>query len=631
VVNSFHNFAIRKAYMKTVFFTDGVLASSRSSASGFLLEYIVLPENGLVLESLRTRDARMGLIVHLRNQPQEALREALEKSGLLTFFDPQLVIFTNGLTELTLSSAREKALSESAVFVGEHCSERDQALKVGFQDAIPHPLLVSEVLSGGKLAYVRASQLNRVTKGSTALQEWPVVPFYVSLVRGGSAFLITSTRMVDKIGDLGLKVKVFGDEHNPQVTDPYIALDDRPVPKEVDRETFTTDLLKRENKAGLVVSPVEGGVLLALPPNVSIEDIHFPNGRHGHNRRLVADTGLLTAFLEEPSSRTDAVPEVQAALTQPEITVLRNIIRGCRIKELHDPYVGKTNLYKSTTKISSRHVSHKHNEEVTAALCQHLKDIGGKFMTEPTRVDFDLGNKILSNIEAELPGTDASSCVIISAHFDSTARYDGTTDPAPGGDDDASGVAALLAAAEAAGQLWTLGTFTHGLRFVLFNAEEDRIHGSQQYAKLQLAQKKRIRGVFQMDMIGYSGGLLQPYFQVHTGYAPKAGPEARSYPLRSIIAGVTSRVSSLHPPQFYPNSAGGLDPVFGRSDHTSFHARGYAACMISEDANEGPGDNSPKPRPNPDYHKKTDLDIDYNYAAEIGRVVAAAAIVAAKK
>lgn len=617
--------------MKTVFFTNGVLATSRSSASGVLLEYIVPPETFDVLESLRTLGVQMGLIVRSRNQPQNSLQEALERSGLLSFFDSQMVIFTNSLTDLILSSAREKALPEDAVFVGEDCAERALALTVGFQSAIPHPSLVSEALSGNKLAYVRASRIDGFTKGSAAFKELAFVPFYVSLVRDGSAYLITSARMVDKIAALGLEVKVFGDEHDPQVTDPYIALDDRPLPEGLNQETFTRDFLKKENKGDLVVSSVEGGVLLALPPSVSIEEIHFPNGRHGHNRRLLADMALITEFLEDATSTTDTRADIQVDLTEPEVKVLRAVITGSKIKELHDPYVGKTNLYKSAIKVSSRHVSHPHNEAVTAALCQHLKDIGGQFLTEPTRVDFDLGGQTLSNIEAELPGIDPKSCVIISAHFDSTARFDQTTEPAPGGDDDASGVAALLAAAEAAGQLWTLDTFKHGLRFVLFNAEEDLIHGSQKYAKLQLDQQKKIGGVFQMDMIGHTGGSPQPYFQVHTGYPTKLGPEIKSIKLRNIIAEVTSQVSGLEPPQFYPNSTGGSDPAFDRSDHTSFHARGYAACMISEDAHKGPADDSPDPRPNPNYHRTTDLDIDYDYAAEIGRVVAAAAIVAARK
>ena len=624
--------SLRGEPMKTIFFTDGVVATSRSSATGVLLEYIVPPETRDVLGSLRTSGARTGLIIRSNNQSDENLRGALERSGLLSFFDSELVFFTPSLTDLILSSARESVLPEPAFFVGEHCAERAQALDLGFEAAIPHPLLVSEVLSGGKLAYGRASRVEGLTKRSTAaLQELPVVPFHVSLVRNGSAYLITSTRTIEKIAALGLETGVFGDEHNPQVTDPYLALDDRLVPKGVNREAFRMDFLKRENKAGLVMSPIEGGVLLALPPNVSIEDVHFPNSKHGHNRRLIADITLITSFLEESSGSTDSLSEVRSDLTVPEVSVLQDVIIGSKIKELHDPYVGKTKLYKSNVRVRSRHVSHAHNEDVTIALCQHLKDIGGKFMSPPTRVNFYLGDKLLSNIEAELPGTETRSCVIISAHFDSTARFDQTTDPAPGADDDASGVAAVLAAAEAAGQLWTLGTFRHSLRFVLFNAEEDRIHGSQQYAKLQVNLHQKIRAVFQMDMIGYTGGFEQPYFEVHSGYATKPGPEIKSIPLRRIIADVTSQVSRLRPPQLYPNTSGGLDPAFDRSDHTSFHARGYAACMISEDANEGPKDNSPEPRSNPNYHTKTDLDIDYDYAAEIGRVVAAAAIVAAKK
>ncbi|HEX6717676.1 MAG TPA: hypothetical protein VF088_11235, partial [Pyrinomonadaceae bacterium] len=86
--------------MKTIFFTDGVVAISRSSASGVLLEYVVPPETRDVLESLRTFGARIGLIVRSNNQPQENLRAALERSGLLSFFDSELVIFTTSLTDL---------------------------------------------------------------------------------------------------------------------------------------------------------------------------------------------------------------------------------------------------------------------------------------------------------------------------------------------------------------------------------------------------------------------------------------------------------------------------------------------------------------------------------------------------
>jgi Zn-dependent M28 family amino/carboxypeptidase len=53
----------------------------------------------------------------------------------------------------------------------------------------------------------------------------------------------------------------------------------------------------------------------------------------------------------------------------------------------------------------------------------------------------------LHNVEAELPGL-SPELVLITAHLDSTAAndpdYDERHAPAPGADDDASGVAAVL-------------------------------------------------------------------------------------------------------------------------------------------------------------------------------------------
>ena len=69
----------------------------------------------------------------------------------------------------------------------------------------------------------------------------------------------------------------------------------------------------------------------------------------------------------------------------------------------------------------------------------------------------------------------------------------------------------------------------------------------------------------------------------------------------------------------------GGDPAESRSDHASFQAHGYAACLCSEDFFAGPRAHDPQAEANPNYHKKSDTFIDPTYAANISRVVAAAA------
>src|SRR5262249_29448909 len=67
------------------------------------------------------------------------------------------------------------------------------------------------------------------------------------------------------------------------------------------------------------------------------------------------------------------------------------------------------------------------------------------------------------------------------------------------------------------------------------------------------------------------------------------------------------------------------DPAAGRSDHASFQAHGYPACVVSEDFFVGPGPDAPVPEENPNYHRPGDTFVDEVYAADITRAIAAAA------
>src|SRR5215212_5719804 len=103
-------------FVPTVFFSESAVAYSISSADGTLLEYRVSLQSRPVLESLR-KHTRLGLIMQSRNQPGEALREAMKKSGLLSLFDTELVFFTNELTQNALTKALDLVFPETAFFV----------------------------------------------------------------------------------------------------------------------------------------------------------------------------------------------------------------------------------------------------------------------------------------------------------------------------------------------------------------------------------------------------------------------------------------------------------------------------------------------------------------------------------
>jgi aminopeptidase YwaD len=98
-----------------------------------------------------------------------------------------------------------------------------------------------------------------------------------------------------------------------------------------------------------------------------------------------------------------------------------------------------------------------------------------------------------SNIEATLYGSDSTNIFIICGHYDSVPA-------GPGADDDGSGVAAVLAAAEIVRNY----EFSHTVRFVAFSGEEQGLIGSRHYAEDAYNSNESIVAVLNADMIGFT-------------------------------------------------------------------------------------------------------------------------------
>ena len=110
------------------------------------------------------------------------------------------------------------------------------------------------------------------------------------------------------------------------------------------------------------------------------------------------------------------------------------------------------------------------------------------------------------NVIGTLPGTDpAAGYYIICAHYDATGvrsagGWDWRREPAPGADDNASGVALVLESARLlAGQ-----QFPWSIRFIAWSGEELGLLGSQAYADLAAERDDNILGVLNFDMIGFN-------------------------------------------------------------------------------------------------------------------------------
>ncbi len=213
--------------------------------------------------------------------------------------------------------------------------------------------------------------------------------------------------------------------------------------------------------------------------------------------------------------------------------------------------------------------------------------------------------------------------VIVGGHLDSTAGFEpgyvAATDPAPGCDDNGSGLAGVLSLARSLARF--RGKLTHTIRFCFFNAEESGLVGSKAYAAKMKSLGAPIRASICIDMIGYNSDINR-IFEVHAGYTD---PSIRdlNLPLASEVADSAATYGRLAPAQVYSGTSWSgapdrtvYDGAINRSDHAAFHQQGYSAVLVSEDffANLP---SEPGADPNPNYHRAADDSVDLNYAQDI--------------
>lgn len=192
----------------------------------------------------------------------------------------------------------------------------------------------------------------------------------------------------------------------------------------------------------------------------------------------------------------------------------------------------------------------------------------------------NLNSKISKfNVVAALPGqTEPGKECLITAHYDNTSEN--PSNIAPGADDNASGTAAVLAAAHL---LKDYG-FNYTVKFVGFAGEEQGLVGSDVYAEKARLRGDTIIGVYNFDMIAWEGNG-DSVIELHSG------TEASSQALADLMIGVINDYGLSLVPQKITTGA------TNRSDHASFWAQGYPAILGIEDFDDF----------NPYYHSTNDL------------------------
>ncbi|MCJ7703184.1 MAG: M28 family peptidase [Anaerolineales bacterium] len=210
--------------------------------------------------------------------------------------------------------------------------------------------------------------------------------------------------------------------------------------------------------------------------------------------------------------------------------------------------------------------------------------------------DYLLVDVPLRHVIAEQPGLTNPGCLILLvAHLDSRSEdLYASNATAPGADDNASGSAGVLMAADVLHQY----DFACTIRYILFTGEEQialpqlDYFGSTIYAQEIKGLGENVAAVINLDMIGYNSDIYE-IIELHTRYG-NAGDLAIANLFKSVIQeydiNLTTEIEQDN---------------LSWSDHWSFWHVGYPAILAMEDWEDF----------TPYYHKTSDqlntLDISY--------------------
>lgn len=184
-----------------------------------------------------------------------------------------------------------------------------------------------------------------------------------------------------------------------------------------------------------------------------------------------------------------------------------------------------------------------------------------------------------ANIIGRLRGRDAdATTIVITAHYDHLGIREGSR--YPGADDNASGVAVLLAAARHFAKMPP----RHQLVFAALDAEEIGLRGARALLSSTLVPRSRIALAVNLDMVSRSA--KNEIFAAGPYHSPWQTPILEDVQTR---ASVRIRFGHDRPPA----QAGGREDWTLSSDHGPFHEAGIPFVYFGVEDH-------------PDYHKPTD-------------------------
>jgi acetylornithine deacetylase/succinyl-diaminopimelate desuccinylase-like protein len=243
----------------------------------------------------------------------------------------------------------------------------------------------------------------------------------------------------------------------------------------------------------------------------------------------------------------------------------------------------------------------------------------------------------ITNVVATLRGTQPESSnrlYVVSGHYDSmcTSPTDAACD-APGANDDASGVAAVLEMA----RVMSKYSFDATVIFMAVAGEEQGLLGSTHFAEQAKQKKLNIEAMFTNDIVGNSTGGNGVHdastLRVFSEGVPSNETEAEARVRRGVggendsasrqLARFIKEAGTAYVPQMKVMMVYRRDRYLRGGDHIPFLERGFPAVRFTE--------------PNEDYrhqHQNVRIEggvqygdlpqfVDFNYIAQVARVNAA--------
>lgn len=234
------------------------------------------------------------------------------------------------------------------------------------------------------------------------------------------------------------------------------------------------------------------------------------------------------------------------------------------------------------------------------------------------------GNDGKNLVAAKKGIVDEGSTILITAHYD-------TVIDSPGADDNGSGLCGLLMAMEVLKSY----NFEKNIKIVSFDDEEIGLLGSFNYIKDGIEENEHIKGVFNLEMIGYASDEpnsqqlplgFDLLFPEATNYVEEndfkgnflicVGNDASAGLISTYINAATEYVPDLEVLSLQTPANGQITQDLRRSDHAPFWDNGYQALMLTDGANFR----------NPFYHTPADISavLDFDFMANSVKATVAA-------